>query len=359
MKQLGIIIVTYQSERYIAPLLRSLADTIDPAETVIWVFDNASKDETVTIAEREKWELNLPVRILRSETNFGFMRGNNEAFAALRAETPCVNIALLNPDTVAHPGWWEPLLAELENPNVGTVAPLLLLPDGTVNSRGNALHFLGLGFVRGYGEAAADCPANPTIFSGSGAALAFRTATLDAMNARLGLEGIFWEDLFLYSDDTDFGWQMRMVGLENRLVPECRVTHDHRFWLTPLETAGFRLFQIERNRYLLMISNYKMATLILLLPWIAASELALGLRLWKLYPHRFHLWCGVWKEIRKPAFWSRRSKIQAGRTVGDRTVLRAMTGSLRHGALPFGPMARALDLVSRASHRLLCLIIWW
>ena len=74
---------------------------------------------------------------------------------------------------------------------VGTAASLLLLPDGTVDSRGNALHFLGLGFVQGYGEAVSALPEHPTLFSGSGAALAFRPATLEALNARLGLTGIF------------------------------------------------------------------------------------------------------------------------------------------------------------------------
>ena len=115
----------------------------------------------------------------------------------MQAETPCETIVLLNPDTIVHAGWWQPLVAELQDPGVGTAAPLLLLPDGTVNSRGNALHFLGLGFVQGYGEARPIVPEHPALFSGSGAALAFRAATLEAMNARLGTDsGIFWEELF-------------------------------------------------------------------------------------------------------------------------------------------------------------------
>ena len=363
MKPIGIIIVTYQSERHIGPLLRSLAATVDPGRCAIWILDNASTDATAPVIEREGKALNLPLRLVRSSLNLGFARANNEAYAALRAETPCETIILLNPDTVVHAGWWQPLVAALEDPAVGTAASLLLLPEGTVNSRGNALHFLGLGFVQGYGEEVSRLQERFPfpLFFGSGAALAFRPAALEAMNARLGLSGIFWEELFLYAEDADLGWRMRLAGLENRLAPASRVTHDHRFWLQPLDAPGERLFYIERNRYLLLLANFKWATLALLLPWIVASEAALGLGLWKLYPHRLRLLRAVWKEARSSGFRARRRRLQAGRSrsVKDRDILRAMTGSIRHGALPFRTVDRWLDAGLRWSHRLLCFVVRW
>jgi hypothetical protein len=359
LKQIGIIIVTYQSERHIAPLLSSLAATVDRERCAIWIWDNASTDGTVPVIEREGKVLNLSPHLIRSAGNVGFARANNELYAALQAESPCETIVLLNPDTVVHAGWWQPLVAALKDPAVGTAAPLLLLPDGTVNSRGNALHFLGLGFVQGYGEDVSRLPERPELFSGSGAALAFRPETLEAANARLGVTGIFWEELFLYAEDTDLGWRMRLAGLENRLVPAGRVTHDHRFWLDSRDGSGDRLFYLERNRYLLMLANFKWATLALLLPWVIASETALGLGLWKLHPHRLRLWRAVWKEARSPGFRARRRRLQAGRSVRDRDILRAMTGSIRHGALPFRTVDRRLDAVLRGSHRLICCAVWW
>jgi GT2 family glycosyltransferase len=359
LKQLGIIIVSYQSERHMAPLLRSLAATLNCVPHAIVIWDNASSDQTLAVIERERAALGLDLRVMPSRENAGFMRANNRAYAALQQETPCETIVLLNPDTVVHEGWWQPLVKALENPKAGTAASLLLLPDGTVNSCGNALHFLGFGFVQNYGEAVAQLPPHPALFSGSGAALAFRPATLEAINARLGLAGIFWEDLFLYADDTDLGWRVRMVGLENVLAPESRVTHDHRFWLQPLGAQGDRMFYLERNRYLLMLANFKAATLLVLAPWIVASEIALALRIWKLYPRRVHLWREVLKEARKPAFRERRRSLQAGRSRPDHAILCAMTGSIRHGAIPFGGLTRVLDAGLRWSHRLLCFFIRW
>jgi GT2 family glycosyltransferase len=360
LKQIGIIIVTYQSERHIGPLLHSLAATIDPERTVIWVFDNASPDTTLSVFERESKDLGLSLHLIKSESNLGFTQANNKALEAMQVETPCETIILLNPDTVVHEGWWQPLLAELEKPNVGTATPLLLLPDGTVNARGNALHFLGLGFVKGYGEQPDAQHSDETaLFFGSGATLAFHMSTLNAMNAKLGLTGLFREDLFLYAEDTDFGWQMRLVGLEPRLVLNSRVTHDHRFWIQGPKLGEERLFWLERNRYLLLISNFKWPTLILLLPWILGSELALGLGVWKLYPHRLKLWRAIITQLQSPAFWSRRRGLQAGRTARDRDILHAMTGSIQHGARPFGTMDRILNGFLRGSHGLLCAIVWW
>ena len=359
LKQIGIIIVTHQSERHIGALLGSLAATVDPGRCAIWIWDNASTDATVAAIEHKKKAINLSPHLVRSSLNLGFARANNEAFAALQAESPCETIILLNPDTIVHAGWWQPLLAELENPAVGTAAALLLLPDGTVNSRGNALHFLGLGFVQGYGEPVSDPPRQPALFSGSGAALAFRAATLEALNARLGTAGIFWDELFLYAEDTDLGWRMRLAGLENRLVSASRVTHDHRFWLQSPDAPGERLFYIERNRYLLLLANFKWPTLALLLPWLVASEAALGLGLWKLYPHRLRLWRAVWSEAGSANFRARRRRLQAGRRVPDRDILRSMTGSIRHGALPFRTVDRWLDTALRWSHRFLCFVVRW
>jgi GT2 family glycosyltransferase len=359
VKRIGIIIVTYKSEQHVGPLLASLARTTHADECEIWVWDNASPDATAEAVEREAKALGLALHFIRSEENLGFMRANNEAYAAMQKEMPCENIVLINPDTVVHDGWLEPLVSALKNPAVGTLAALLLLPDGTINARGNALHFLGLGFVQGYGEKVEAMPAEHALFFGSGAALAFRAEVLEEMNGKLGLAGIFWEDLFLYADDTDLGWQMRMIGRENRLVPESRVTHDHQFWQQPLGGFGDRLYYIERNRYLLMLSNYKAATLVLLLPWIAASEVVLGLGLWKLYPHRIKLWRAVWSEVRSDKFRQRRARLQAGRTVGDREILRAMTGSIRHGAIPFRGVDRVVDAGLRASHALLVFLVRW
>ena len=359
MPRLGVIIVTHQSERHIAPLWRSLAATIDRERTSICVFDNASTDQTVEILNRENAVLNLPLQLVRSETNLGFCRANNEAFDVLQAGAPPDVIVLLNPDVTVQKGWWQPLVETLAIPGVGAAVPLLLLPDGTINSRGNALHFLGLGYVQGLGEEVSVANFDASFFSGSGAAVALGAEALAAINRLLGTRRIFWDELFIYAEDSDLGWRLRLAGFEPRLCAASRVTHDYHFPISQAMATETRLFWIERNRYLLMIANFKLATLFLLLPWIVASEFALACGVWRLHPRRVYLWRAIWKEIRSTEFWPRRRRLQAGRRRGDREILRAMTGSIRHGAQKSGSLSRLLDDGLRCSHRLLCLIVWW
>jgi hypothetical protein len=87
--------------------------------------------------------------------------------------------------------------------------------------------------------------------------------------------------------------------------------------------------------------------------------LALACGLWNLYPHRLHLWREIAKEIRSPAFWPRRRRLQAGRKRRDRDILRAMTGSIRHGARNPGAFDGLLDGLLRCSYRFLCWLVWW
>ena len=359
LHRIGIGVVTYQCARHIAPFLRSLAATIDPQRTSICILDNGSTDETVAILKRENEALKLPLRLICGVSDLGYARGNNKVFEHLQAGGFCDVLVLLTPDTVVQPGWWQPLVQALENPSVGVAAPLLLLPDGKINSRGNALHFLGLGYVQGLGEDPAAANLHAPFFFASGAALAIDVEALATMNQFLGTNHIFWDELFLYAEDSDFGWRMRLAGFEPQLCGESRVIHDYRFPTANTIEVETRLFWIERNRYLLLLANCKVATWFLLLPWIMASELALICGFGNLYPQRWRLWRAVVMEINSPGFWPRRSRLQAGRKRSDRVILHAMTGSIRHGGRPFGLADRSMDLVLRWSHRLLCGIVWW
>ncbi|HEX4138715.1 MAG TPA: hypothetical protein VHY09_00090, partial [Candidatus Methylacidiphilales bacterium] len=65
------------------------------------------------------------------------------------------------------------------------------------------------------------------------------------------------------------------------------------------------------------------------------------------------------RESGTAAFRARCKTIQAGRTVPDRVILRAMTGSIRHGAIPFRGLDAVLDAGLRWSHALLCFLVRW
>jgi hypothetical protein len=83
------------------------------------VADNGSDDDSVAWLEREYPEL----RIIKLDRNYGFAEGYNRAIAAV--DHPYVT--LLNSDVMVSRGWWQPILAFLENnPDVGAVQPKIM-----------------------------------------------------------------------------------------------------------------------------------------------------------------------------------------------------------------------------------------
>jgi GT2 family glycosyltransferase len=90
------------------------------------VLDNASGDGTVEMVRSEFPE----VRLIASDENLGFALGCNRAAEAARGE----HVLLLNPDTEAHEGAVENLLAFARaNPEHGLYGGRTLDPDGSVN----------------------------------------------------------------------------------------------------------------------------------------------------------------------------------------------------------------------------------
>jgi GT2 family glycosyltransferase len=91
--------------------------------------DNGSTDGT------REWLATCPsrVRTIRNPENLGFASACNLGARAARAPY----VLFLNNDTVAHDGWWQPLVDLLDHdPRVVAVASKLLFPDGTLQHAG-------------------------------------------------------------------------------------------------------------------------------------------------------------------------------------------------------------------------------
>ena len=72
---LSILIVTYNSERLIGPLLDSLKTELTAMSAEVVIVDNASRDATVeSVRTLHPW-----VTMIASPDNLGFAAGNNLA----------------------------------------------------------------------------------------------------------------------------------------------------------------------------------------------------------------------------------------------------------------------------------------
>lgn len=202
------------------------------------VVDNGSSDDTTTLLATSY----PAVEVLRSPVNTGFAGGI--ALALDRVTTPVV--VLLNNDAVVRQGWLAALLAAFDRPDVAAATSRLLLPDGRLNSAGGVLTVHGYGHDVGYGEP--DGPAydaSGPVAYGCGAALALRT---EAVRAVGGVDSRY----FLYYEDVDLSWRLRLAGYEVVYVPDAVVVHEHSASVG--EFSLLHTYQTERNRLATLVT---------------------------------------------------------------------------------------------------------
>ncbi len=77
------------------------------------------------------------------------------------------------------------------------------------------------------------------------------------------------DDYFLYYEDTDLCWRLNIANWSVRFCPDAIVRHDYRF------TKPTKWFYLERNRWLMILSNFEARTLMILAPVLLGAEIAI------------------------------------------------------------------------------------
>ena len=224
------------------------------------MVDNASSDGSDAIAEAAA-ERHEPVRLLRSPTNRGYAGAVNLGLEEARGDY----VAVLNMDVVVSPGWLDPLISFLERtPDAGAACPLIVLESdpGRINAAGQNVHVTALGFNRWLEESRERAGAKPFRVSGlHGAAFLIRRDLLVAIGG--------WDESgFLYHEDVELSWLLRLAGREIYCVPASTVSHDYHLTMFPQ-----KLFLLERNRWSMLLANTRTVTRLALSPLLALSEL--------------------------------------------------------------------------------------
>ncbi len=223
---LSILIVTWNSERWIARCLASIPAACDGLAYEVLLHDNASTDRTLDVASGN-------VQVTRSDRNEGFAAGTNRAFAASRGRY----VILLNPDCELAPRALTLLFEFLEShPQIAAAAPLL------VDESGDAQREFQLRRLPTLGTLAAEVlmfdklfPKNRTtaryryrdldlteprrIEQPAAAALVLRRSVVDEI-------GPFDEQFTpAWFEDVDYCRRLAQANKEVWVVPAARVTH--------------------------------------------------------------------------------------------------------------------------------------
>lgn len=139
MRDLSIIIVSWNVADLLAACLDSILANTDPEQTEIIVVDSASTDNSVEMVRTRYPQ----VKLLPQTENLGFSRCNNIGLAASNGKY----VMLLNPDTEVSGD----VLAQMQrylddHPQVGIIGPHTLNTDGTTQSTRRRFPSLAVGF---------------------------------------------------------------------------------------------------------------------------------------------------------------------------------------------------------------------
>jgi N-acetylglucosaminyl-diphospho-decaprenol L-rhamnosyltransferase len=266
-----VVTVTYDAADLVGRCLDGLAaQDLEGLEMEVVVVDNASSDGTADLVARHHPEVTL----VRSPANLGFAGGNDLALRSVRSRV----VVLLNNDAVPEPGFVRALVRGLDEapPEVAALTATVLLaqrfrhataqdaaedlvhgPDGTwvaaddgdvtlVNSTGNEIRTDGFGGDRGWLADAARHAPGRAVFGFCGAAAALRTSALAEV-------GLLDESFFMYYEDSDLSWRLRLAGYRVEHCPDAVVRHEH----AASSGEGSELFRFHdaRNRLLMLTKD--------------------------------------------------------------------------------------------------------
>ncbi|MGH8873059.1 MAG: glycosyltransferase family 2 protein [Acidimicrobiia bacterium] len=303
----SVVIVTHDSEHLVPPVLDALlSDPVRPGEVI--VVDSASTDGTLDVLA------GYEVTIIAREENVGFAPGCHIGARAAGGDA----LVFLGHDTVPGPGWLTPLVSVLDDPEIGVAMATIEDADqpGTFNTSGGHLTYFGIAWVSDMGRPIPDESGPVDVAFPSGAATAILRTTWEEF-------GGFREQFFMYHEDTDLGWRLRLAGKQIVRVPQSRVAHRYDFGRSPA-----KMYHLERNRWLMLRSNYRRRTLAVLSPALLLVEIGITLTArrdgWLAEKRR------AWRDAARAGdvVMEGRRLVAATRVTGDAEIIAGMGHSL-------------------------------
>lgn len=263
---ISVIILNYNGEKFLANCLGTVLATDYPNFEVI-VVDNNSRDRSVEILRGFKplfKAKNIPLVVIENSENLGFAEGNNVGARVAKGDY----IVFLNNDTLVHQDWLRELVKVLvKNPGIGGAqSKIISMRDGNrIDCAGGFLNTYGLAVERGAGEEdRGQYDRVDDIFFAKGAAAIFRKKLFDYF------EG-FDPDYFIYHEEADLCWKIRLGGYRIVFVPNSVIYH---FGGASARRADILvMFNQEKNRMCTLIKNYSYRNLVRYLSLLVSLEI--------------------------------------------------------------------------------------
>lgn len=319
-ERVAIILVNYKdyAKKYLADCLASIRSLKYKRDIKLFITDNETSAESFQYISTMAPEAEL----ILNKNNDGFAKGNNDAMQ-LAVNEGYEYILLLNMDAVIDSHALQEMQKKISlDKKIGAVQARLMLFNNKekINSLGNVSHFLGFGYSLAYNDEYKNWQnrTKEDIAYPSGAAVLFRTEALLQV-------GFFDEELWMYNEDQDLGWRLWLNGWRSVLAEDAVVYHKYEF-----SKSIKKYYWMDRNRIIVIIKNYRLLSLLLILPAFLLMELGLMIFAFKSgwIKNKF----SVWRYFLKPGTWKyllqARKNTQSLRKTKDRDIVKLFSGKI-------------------------------
>ena len=307
MKKVSAIIVNWNGKDVLSGCLFSLLKQ-DYEDLEILVVDNGSEDGSQVLVNND-----FPsVQLIENGENLGFGSAVNKGFQKARGDF----FIFLNNDLALHPDCIGQLVALLDSdPAAGAAIPKILYysesgkdPVVRINSYGVLINFTGIACPNLIDEP--DRLDLPLTESACGGIFMLPRKVYESV-------GGFDEDLFLYHEDHDLSWRIRMMGWKLMVTPKSICSHHYNF-----NKGVLKFYRSEKNRLHIILKNFECKTLWLIAPALILVELSQIAH--SIFNGWFRLKLKTYFEIATQFIKinRKRRKIQSTRKVADKTIVR-------------------------------------
>ncbi|MFA7244958.1 MAG: glycosyltransferase family 2 protein [Candidatus Magasanikbacteria bacterium] len=249
-QKLSIHLVSWNGSKYIPYLFDSLKKQTYK-DWKLFVWENASSDDTAELIKKELENFDLPYEYLDSKKNIGFAGGHNELYRGMGNEERGTSeyFLLLNQDMYLMPDVLEKLVKFLnENKDVASVTPRLMkwnfnqIDIDFSDSLTNYVDSLGLKIMKNrrvvekyvgkdWDEKKAKMELSfrahdesLEVFGVSGALPMYRKSAIDMVKFS---DGNFFDNLYeSYKEDVDLSWRLRLFGFKSFVLLDAVTYHD-------------------------------------------------------------------------------------------------------------------------------------
>lgn len=253
---LSIVILNYNGMNFLENCIESIVRETNHENEII-VVDNKSPDSSGEVFSKKYPK----IKFILNKKNVGVPEGLNIGIKNSNGEY----IVLLNNDLVVTPDWFQPLLEAYKKNGIALYQPkfVKMTDSSIIDGVGNMINIFGFGFAREKGmKDNGQYSDLEEISYASGTCMFAPRKIFDEI-------GLFDEKFFAYHEELDIGWRARLFGYNSYFVPQSVIKH---FGSASWKWSGEKFYLLERNRWLVLLKNYSIFTLLRLLPSLLLIE---------------------------------------------------------------------------------------